>query len=59
MARRDDHMSGRLSLLMDHAEDIETRPEFSSKWWSPVIEFLTEKFDSGIKKEELLRGIVW
>ena len=46
-------------MLMDHAEDIETRPEFSSKWWSPVIEFLTEKFDSGIKKEELLRGIVW
>ena len=74
LARREgSQLAGRLGLLMDHREDIETRchhhychhhhhhhhhcrPGFREKWSEPVIEFLTETFDSGVTREELLRG---
>ena len=57
LARRDDEVSSKLSLLMDHREDIEARPGFETKWAGPVLRFLTQTFDSGLSREELLRGI--
>ena len=57
MARRGDERARRLSLLMDHREDIESRPGFDKKWRQPVIQFLTETFSSGVSAEELLRGV--
>ena len=76
LARREgSQLAGRLGLLMDHREDIETRyhhhhlhchpchhhhcrPGFREKWTEPGIEFLTETFDSGVTREELLKGAV-
>ena len=49
-------LAQRLGLLMDHRDDIESRPGFSDKWDSPVVQFLTETFDSKVSKESLLRG---
>jgi len=47
----------RLSLLMDHKEDLERHPNYENKWNKPVIEYLTKTFDSGVNKDDLLRGI--
>ena len=47
----------KLELLMDHKEDIVGDAKFEDKWNKPVIEYLTKTFESGITREEILRGI--
>ena len=54
LARRGDALAARLELLMDHMEDLHTRPDFQSKWYRPVTESLAQ---TDLTEQEILRGI--
>ena len=54
LARRGDDLAGRLNLLMDHREDLDTRQDFDTKWLHPVRACLA---GTDLSEEEILRGI--
>ena len=54
LARRGDSLAARLDLLMDHGEDLHTRPDFERKWWGPVRECLA---GTDLTDQEILRAV--